>query len=312
MKTLSLKDQGELLYSISSSNSPRLFIEPGETINVETEDAFSGQIRKEGDTRDFTKIPYSNPQTGPIYVKGAEAGDTLSVSIQDIRPTIGQGATRIVSFWYPAKYDTQALQKLLGAERAVPERPVICKISDGKVYFENYVMPYSPMIGTISTADPIESYLPWFPGPHGGNMDIPDIAVGSTVFLPVLTRGALLHLGDVHAIQGDGELSGTAVEMPAMTTLKIDLVKNHKISWPRLETSDGLYTISASETGRTFDEAVRLAFLELVLWLEKDYDMNRWLAFELLSLVAKVRIGNFWTVEVGIPKRYLGTASGSV
>ena len=85
---------GQLYYEISRHNPPRVSIDPGETVIVETEDAFSGQIRTESDRRDRTTVPYSNPQTGPILVNGAKPGDTLSVRIEDIEPLRGQAATR--------------------------------------------------------------------------------------------------------------------------------------------------------------------------------------------------------------------------
>ena len=161
------------------------------------------------------------------------------------------------------------------------------------------------MIGTISTADPMESYLSWLPGPHGGNMDLGQITIGATVYLPVRVDGALLHLGDVHAVQGDGELSGAAVEMPARTQLKIDVIRNKAIEWPRLEDDSTLYAVAATQAGRSLEDAMRMAFMNLILWLETDYSIDRWLAFGLLTLVSQVRIGNFWTVAVGVLKKYL-------
>src|SRR2546428_4745117 len=169
---------------------------------------------------------------------------------------------------------------------------------------ESTIRGLRPMIGTISTADPMESYLSWLPGPHGGNMDLGQITVGATVYLPVRVDGALLHIGDVHAVQGDGELSGAAVEMPARTRLKIDVIRTKAIEWPRLEDDSTLYAVAATQAARSLD-AMRMAFMNLILWLETDYSVDRWLAFGLLTLVSQVRIGNFWTVAVGVPKKYL-------
>jgi acetamidase/formamidase len=304
MKELTLAAQGEYCYTISPNNKPRLTVDPGEEVVVETEDAFSGQIRKNGDRRNLQSVPYPNPQSGPIYVNGAGKGDTLAVKIEDIQPLIGQGATRIVSSWYPTKYDSALTNKFLGHED-VPHGTRICPIKDGKVHFGEFEIPYRPMIGTLSTAYPDETYLSWLPGPHGGNMDLPQMSVGATVYLPVRIDGALLHIGDIHAVQGDGELSGAAVEMPARTRLKIDLLRNKPIEWPRLEDDSALYAIAATQAGRGLEDAMRLAFMNLILWLETDYDIDRWLAFGLLTLVSQVRIGNFWTVAVGMPKRYL-------
>jgi acetamidase/formamidase len=304
MKELTLAEQGELCYTISPQNKPRLTVDPGETVIVETEDAFSGQVRTDEDRRDTTKAPYGNPQSGPIYVRGAKKGDALAVKIEDIQPLIGQGATRIVSFWFTSKYDTDLANRFLAYDKT-PHGTKVCPIRDGKVHFGDFEIPYSPMIGTIGTADSVESYTCWLPGPHGGNMDIAQVTTGATLYLPVRVEGALLHLGDVHAVQGEGELSGAAVEMPAKTRLKIDLFKGREISWPRLEDASSLYSISATQSGRSFEDAMRAAFMDLTLWLEAEYGIDRWVAFELLTLVSQVKVGNFWTVAVGVPKKYL-------
>jgi len=311
MKRLTLEMQGELCYTISALNKPRLFVDPGETVNVETEDAFSGQVRTESDRRDVTKIPYPNPQSGPIFVNGAKRGDILAIKIEGIQPLIGQGATRIVSFWYNQRDDTELLLKFLKTQN-IPHGTKICKIRNGEVSIDNFTIPYQPMIGTIATAPLTETLLTLYPGPHGGNMDIKQVTTGSTLFLPVSVDGALLHLGDAHATQGEGELSGAAVEMPSKTTLKIDLIKGRSIQWPRIECGGILYSIAATETGRSLVEALRIAFTSLALWLETDYDINRWDAFELLTLVSKVSLGNLWTVAVGIPKQFLPNSKTNV
>jgi acetamidase/formamidase len=135
-------------------------------------------------------------------------------------------------------------------------------------------------------------------------MDISEITTGATIYLPVRVDGALLHLGDAHAIQGDGEVSGAAVEMPAKVRLQIDLLRaDQPIAWPRLENRDMLFAIASMQTGRDMQDTIRLAFMELLLWLEKDYSLDRWLMFELLTFEARIRIGNFWTVAVGIEKK---------
>ena len=93
--------------------------------------------------------------------------------------------------------------------------------------------------------------------------------------------------------------------MPARTRLKIDAIRNKVIEWPRLEDDSTLYAVAATQAGRSLEDAMRMAFMNLILWLEADYGIDRWLAFGLLTLVSQVRIGNFWTVAVGVPKKYL-------
>lgn len=295
-----------MIYAISPYNEPRLTIDPGDTVVIETEDAFSGQIRKEGDRRDLAKVPYSNPQSGPIYVEGAGRGDMLKIKIVDIKPLIAQCATRNSAWWwYLGSVETSlTTSKFLNID--LPHGTRICKISDGQVHFnEKIVLPFQPMIGVIGTAPELEAVSTYLPGPHGGNLDLPDVTIGNTIYLPVQVPGALLHVGDVHAAQGDGEFSGVALEMPAELTLEIDLVKSRSIRWPRIESSEYIMAVSASDSGRTLEDTIRLAFIELILWMETEYGFNRWEAYQLCTFLARVRLGNFWTVATKFPKKYL-------
>jgi len=303
LKKLTLKDQKCFYYVLSAKNEPTLTIEPGETVIVETEDAFSGQIRKPGDRRNLETAPEGNPESGPIYIEGAEKGDTLVVDIIDIKPTIGQGATRIPSWWwYLGTPGSEALEKFLNVK--LPHGTRICPIKDNKVYFsEKIVIPYEPFIGTIGTALEFDATLD--PGPNGGNMDQPEVKPGNRLYLPVFVEGALLHVGDVHATQGDGELCGVAIEMPAETTMKIDLIKGKRIRWPRVESPEHIMVITSSGIGRSLEDATRIGFIELILWMEEEYGFTRWDAYSLCTQVAKTQLGNFWTMAVKMPKKYL-------
>jgi len=274
-----------------------LTIEPDESVVVETEDAFIGMIKKVGDWKD-AKVPWGNPLSGPIYVKGAEKGDTLVVEIGNIKPLTGQGATRVNVEGF---LDILNPTGLFDAE--IPRRVWICPIRDGKVYWtEDFVLPYEPMIGTIGTAPEVESTMR--AGSHGGNMDLTDLTTGNRLYLPVFVEGALLHLGDVHAVQGDGELCGTAVEMPAEVTLTVGLVKNKTIGWPRVESSDYLMSVGS---GRPMEEAVRIAFKQLILWLHSEYGYDRLDAYNLCTQVGKIGVGYYLSSVVAkFPKKFLG------
>ena len=134
---------GPLYYEFSRHNEPRLRITPSETVLVEAEDAFSGQIRTNDDRRDKTKKPYGNPQTGPIWIEGAEPGDALAVKIEEIRPSIGQCATRTS--------DPRQLAEWLGDD--CPHGVHVCPIRDGQIYWsDDITIPYTPMLGCIGTA----------------------------------------------------------------------------------------------------------------------------------------------------------------
>ena len=256
MKRLPLAKQGRLVYALSPFEKPRLRITSGETVVLQTEDAFSGQVRKEGDRRDTITMPLGNPQTGPIYVEGAEAGDALAVHIIKLRPTIGQGASRFPSWWWyiGTGRDASAISEFLEAK--VPHGTRICKIKGRQIHFNDQItIPYEPMIGTIGTAPAIEAISSELPGPHGGNMDLPDVKPGNTLYLPVNVPGALLYAGDVHAAQGDGEICGTGIEMPSELTLRIDLVKHLNISWPRIKSRE--YVVDPVNSGYGFDHRCR-------------------------------------------------------
>ena len=303
MKKISFRDIG-LKYTLSPYDKPVAYVKSGESIVIEVEDACSGQIRKADDMRDRRKIPFGNPVVGPIYVEGARKGGILTVFIEDIKPTIGQGATYLSEF--SEKYLTE-VPMLRFLKSGLPSKVKICKIENNTVYFDRIKLPYKPMIGTIGTAphpeiEGISSSL--LPGKHGGNMDLPDVCPGNKISFPIFHDGALLYVGDAHAIQGDGEISGTAVEMPAEITLKVD-VGNERINWPRIESNREMMCVATTGSGRSFEDAIRLAFLELVLWIEERYGIDRFDGLMLCSQVGKIRVGNLWTVAAKIEKKYL-------
>ena len=167
-------------------------------------------------------------------------------------------------------------------------------------------LPYSPHIGTLSTSPEIDSINSLTPDSHGGNMDLPDMGPGSITYLPVRTAGARLFIGDAHACQGDGEVCGTAVEYPSTTTIRVDVIKGWTLEWPRLEREDFIMTIGSA---RPLEDATRIAYRELVLWMEAEYGFDRWDAYMMLSQCGRVRLGNFvdpkYTVGAGILKKFL-------
>jgi amidase len=288
-------------------NKPIATIKHGETVEVETWDASGNAVRLSQTARDTpqkeTQI-YENPITGPIYVEGAQSGDALKIEIIDIRlPDSG---------WTRARTSvTPGFVGLEGWLQLSSPLTKFSKISDGKIIYalndgRMIEIQAKPFIGTIGVSPAFEAISTVTPGRHGGNMDVPDICIGNTLYLPVAVKGALLGLGDVHAVQGDGEICGTAVEVSSKVTLKVELEKNKKLDWPRIESKDEIMTVCSA---RPLEDAVRLAFLELVKWLETDYDFERYEAYMFLSLVAKVRIAQvvdpLFTAVVKLPKKML-------
>ena len=289
---------GPLYYEFSRHNDIRLRIQPGETVLVESEDAFSGQIRTNDDRRDKTKKPYGNPQTGPIYVEGAQPGDTLAVVIEDIQPANGQCATRTS--------DPNQLAQWLGDD--CPHGTHICPISDGLIHWSDQItMPYRPMLGCIGTAPDTGVPTTGPAGPYGGNMDIIETAPGNTVYLPVYVQGGYLYLGDAHAAMGHGELSASGLEMAAHTTITVNLIRNNTIPAPRIESHDEIMTIA---TGCPMERSIAQAYAWLILWMEVDFGWDRWRAYDLLTHAGEISVGYYaiGTVATKIKKSYLSSS----
>lgn len=284
-----------LVYEFTRHLEPRCRITPGETITVESEDALSGQIRQAGDRRDKAAMPWSNPVAGPIFVDGAEPGDELAVTIHRIESRDGQCATYTGA--------PKQLSEWLGAD--VPHGAHVCPIRDGQIHWKQHVrIPYAPMLGCIGTASDwgVPSTGP--AGPHGGNLDLVEVCPGSTVFLPVRVAGGYLFLGDAHAAMGHGELSATGLEMAAISTITVDLVRHPKLSGVRISNPGFLMCVA---THGTIERAIAEAYARLILWMESDFGWNRWDAYDLLTHVGRISVGYYGsgTVGAGIDRTYV-------
>jgi acetamidase/formamidase len=284
-----------LNYEFTRHLPPRLSINSGETILVEAEDALSGQIRTSSDRRDKSKMPYSNPVAGPIVVEGARPGDSLAVTIHEIRPRDGQCAT------YTG--NPKQLCEWLGTD--VPHGAHVCPIKGDVIYWsDTLTIPYEPMLGCIGTAPEwgVPSTAP--AGPHGGNMDLVEVRPGSVVHLPVFVEGGYLYLGDAHAAMGHGELSATGLEMASETTVTVELRRGATLPGPRIETPSEIMTVA---TGCPMERSIAEAYARLILWMEQDYGWNRWKAYDLLTHVGRISVGYYGigTVATKIERRYL-------
>ncbi|MBE0512524.1 acetamidase/formamidase family protein [Candidatus Bathyarchaeota archaeon] len=284
-------------------NKPVATVKPGEVVEVETWDCFANLVKPDQTLKDVLESDtplYDNPVTGPIYIEGAEPGDTLAIEIISISIP-DMGVTTVVP----------GFGGLEGWLKSSPPLTKFSKIIDGKVIYtlndeRETNIPVKPFIGTIGVSPASEAISTVTPGKHGGNMDTPEVCPGNRLYLPVAAKGALLGLGDVHAVQGDGEICGTAIEIPSIVTMKVDLIKNKSIDWPRIESSDEIMTVCSA---RPLEDAVRLAFLELIKWLEEDYELERYDAYMFLSVAAKARLAQIvdplFTVVAKLPKTHL-------
>ena len=285
-----------LVYEFSRHLEARVTIQPGETVLVESEDALSGQLKTGDDRRDKSTVPKSNPVTGPILVEGAEPGDALAVTVEEIRPRDGQAATYT---GHPGR-----LAEWLGSEE--PSLARICPIRDGQVYWnEQTPIPFAPMLGCLGTAPEwgVASTQP--AGAHGGNMDLVEVCPGAVISLPVFCPGGYLYLGDAHAAMGHGELSGTGLEMAAETKITVNLLKEKPLAGPRIESGEEIMVVA---TGCPMERSVAEAYARLILWMEEDYGWDRWHAYDLLTHVGQVSVGYYGigTVAAKVQKHYLG------
>jgi acetamidase/formamidase len=306
--TVTESSQGKYHYVYGPYAAPVLRVDPGAVIACETHDAFEGKIRHETDKpSEILNFPFLNPQNGPIHVNGAEKGDCLAVLIRSIRPRGPQpvGTTCLIP-GFGGLVGTSATAML---NAPLPERvkKVEVTVEGGVKWNDRITLPYTPFIGTIGTSPEIEAISSLTPDYYGGNMDLPDVAPDSVIYLPVNAPGALLYLGDCHAIQGDGELCGVALEHPTVTTVQVDLIKGWTIAWPRLETKDAIMAIGS---GRPMEDAARIAYRELIRWMAADYGYDELDAYMLLTQCGKVRLGNMvdpkYTLGASIRKSILG------
>ena len=303
---LSEARQGVFHYTIGPYSQPVLHITPGDRVVVDTRDAFDGKIVTEQDLPSAKlRVPFLNPQNGPIMIEGAEKGDVVAVHIESMLPrgSNPRGTCCLIPrFGALTGTDFTAL-----LNEPLPEITRKIDLDEDGVYWSRRVtLPYRPHIGTLSLSPEIDSINSLTPDNHGGNMDVPDMGPGSVTYLPVRSPGARLFIGDAHACQGDGEVCGTAVEYASRTTIHVDLIKSWQIDWPRLETE---HQIMAIGSARPLEDATRIAYHELVLWMAKEYGYDQWDAYMMLSQCGKVRLGNFvdpkYTVAAGVEKKYL-------
>jgi amidase len=302
--------QGTFHYTIGPYSAPVLSIAPGDRVIVQTRDAFDGKILTEQDLpSQKLRVPFLNPQNGPIMIDGAEKGDVVAVYIESMLPRgDNPRGTCCLIPRFGALTGTEYTATL---NEPLPEITRKIDVDEEGVYWSKRVtLPYKPHIGTLSLSPEIDSINSLTPDNHGGNMDVPDMGPGSITYLPVRSAGARLFIGDAHACQGDGEVCGTAVEFSSTTTIHVDLIKGWHIEWPRLETDALLMSIGSA---RPLEDATRIAYNELVRWMESEYGFDRWDAYMMLSQCGQVRLGNFvdpkYSVGAAISKKYLAPAA---
>ncbi len=273
------KDQGHNRWS--RTIPPVLTVPSGAIVEVETKEASDEQISATSTVEDFLKMDGSkvHPLTGPVYVEGAEVGDVLAVTLHEIEPQ-GWGWTgaRPGGGFLPDVATEPYLKTFQIEEGATTTR-----------FSDTISIPIKPFPGVMGVAPDTDEMLRTRPPrENGGNMDNKHMTEGTVVYFPILVEGALFSIGDTHAAQGDGEVSGIAIESPMRIVYQLDVIKGgRKISEPQYET-DEFYAVTAFAT--TIDEAARKATGFMIDYLVDEHHLEPTEAYSLCSLAGDLKI----------------------
>ncbi|HLK67678.1 MAG TPA: acetamidase/formamidase family protein [Bryobacteraceae bacterium] len=310
-----LANPSQYYRTFSHTNPVFLRIKPGDVVATKTVD--SGGMNDKGQQA----TEGGNPLTGPFYIDGAQPGDAILVHLRMVRLNRNWGSTSYrlglfslsadsIESTYPNHYKADVVRK--GRDNILPwdidlkantvrlREPV-----SGKVKLE---FPVRPMLGCIGVAAPGDFSPTSGPsGSYGGNLDYNEIAEGATVILPVYHPGALLFMGDGHALMADGEPTGTGVETSMDVEFSVDVKKNAHVNGPRVETSEYLISMGAQpEFVSSLDRALQVATTDMVRWLTGDFQLEPWAAHQLIGAVGKYDVVTVaGSMALKIPKKYL-------
>jgi len=290
-------------------------IQSGDLVITRTLDA-SGR-----DEKGAVRAEASNPLTGPFYIEGAEPGDAIAVTLQRVRLNRNWGyanyrlglfslAPGSIETLYPNRYKDGAV--FAGRSNAVPWdldiKAGTARLREPLSKVHKMEFPVRPMLGCIGVAaagdfGPSSAIS----GPYGGNMDYNEVVEGAIVILPVYHPGALLFLGDGHALQGDGEPTGTGIETSMDVEFTVRVRKRAELANPRLENADYIISIgSQPEFASPLDRALQLATTDMANWLVKDYRMEPWAAHLLIGCQGKYDVITVaGSVGLRIPRKLL-------
>lgn len=280
MKTASRKITVE---THSRRSDPQFFVKPGEEFLAETELCTGPWLTSPADVWSPEKATAANPAVC-IGIDGAMPGDMLAVRIIDIVPD-RIGYTGFTGDTNPLAHSIRPRDWGLNARTV--------EISGGLIHWSGRLkLPVSPMIGTIGTAPAFEELANVKGGPHGGNMDVNEARAGSTLYLPVSVPGALLHIGDAHAIQGDGEINcAGGIECRATVRLSVEVrPKPAEMEWVRIEDAGHIMAVACC---RSAEESFHAASGELLAWMTAEYGFTFDEAYLLMGQVMEARCTQF-------------------
>ena len=301
----------EFFRVVSTAPRPLAHLWSGDTVHTETVDAggtdSSGKRRSAG----------GNPLTGPFYIENGLPGDVLAIHLLRVR------TNRSWAF-SGSSITFEALDPyyIVGAKEAddssttwtIDAAAGVARVKTPSAKLKSYTIPLHPMLGCIAVAPGFlgraEVRSTGAPGYFGGNMDYNRFGEGATIYLPVAQPGAYFYLGDAHAAQGDGELTGGALETSMDVEFSIELIRGKRIGSPRAEDASFLM---ASGIGGSLDQAFRAATTGLAQWLEQDYKLSRSEVALLMGTGVQYDIGEVVDGDLHVvarfPKRLLSEVS---
>lgn len=277
--------QPQTYHTSLGSHTPVLKIGDGDVVVTVTLDNVGR------DSSDQQVAPRGNPQTGPFYVEGAEPGDTLAVRFDRLWPNrrIGRSRTAVAPNVVDPYYVIE-LPDRTEAEWELDLEKGVATLVKPRTGLGRFSLPFKPMLGCFGVAPPDGQVISSkTSGSHGGNMDYRGFSTGVTAYLPVFVRGALLFMGDGHAVQGDGEIVGTGVEVSFDVEFSVGVLKSKRIDWPRGENEEYIMTIG---NARPLDQALQHATTEMMRWLQQDFHLDPQATNILLGQCVEYDIGN--------------------
>jgi len=290
--------------TFSAEHWPVLTLKPGDRLITKTIDAsgMDSQCQKVGQR--------PNPQTGPFFIEGAEAGDILVVHLEKIEPnrTMAWSGSLLAPYAVdPGFLRSKSLREQRNQTWTIDKKKGIAHLESATFRPDRIEIPLSPMLGCVATAPARkEAIATSTPDTFGGNMDYNGIVAGVKLMLPVFEPGALLFLGDGHAAQGDGELIGNALETSMDVELTVELIKRKRINWPRAESQDFIMVLGSA---RPLLQALQHATTEMQRWLMEDYGFDERGSSLLMGHMVQYDIANIvdphFTVVAKIPKSCL-------
>lgn len=291
-----------LWYNTLGTQLPALRIASGDTVVTETLDAAG--FDKDG----VQRAGGPNPMNGPIFIEGAQPGDTLKVEILRMTPNRATGWTR--ASLAGNVVDPETVRDLPSREKvtwSIDRQGGTLQLAEPPEGLEDFVLPIEPMIGCFGVAPALgQAFSTATSAENGGNMDYRGFGPGATVWFPVAVEGALFFLGDCHAVQGDGEIVGTGVETSYEVEVRLTVEKNRKLVWPRGESAEAIFSVG---NARPLDQALQHATTDMFNWLCTDFGLSPTAASHLMGQVVRYEVGNVYdpayTMVCRIDKKWL-------